>query len=89
MNYVWNTWIPTKVGFFAREVSWGKVLTVDQLKRMGRALDNRYFLCGEEEEMIDHLLDHCSKARMLWDLFLAIVGVSWVFPTSVREILLS
>ena len=35
---VWNYWMPTKVGFFAREASWGKVLTLDQLKKKGRPL---------------------------------------------------
>ena len=37
----------------------------------------------------DQLLIHCSKARLLWDLLLAIVDVKWVFPLSVRETLLS
>ena len=39
--------------------------------------------------MVEHLLVHCSKARLLWDLLLAIVGVNWVFPFSIREVLLS
>ena len=47
------------------------------------------FLCVEEEETADHLLVHCLKTRLPWDLFLAIVGVNWVFPLSVRETLLS
>ena len=28
--------------------------------------------------MANRLLPLCSKARLLWDLFLAIVGVNWV-----------
>ena len=36
-----------------------------------RALANRYFRCGEEEETVDHFLN----ARLLWDLLLAVVGV--------------
>ena len=81
--------MPTKVGFFAWKASWGKVLTLDQLKKRGRALANRCFLCEEGEETIDHLLLHCSKAKILSDLLLAIFGVSWVFPLSVKETLLS
>ena len=88
-QFIWNTWVPTKVGFFAWEALWDKVLTLDQLRRRERALANRCFLCGEEEEMVDHLLVHCSKTIMLWDLFLAIVGVSLLFTLSVKEILLS
>ena len=66
---VWNSTVPLKIGFFTWEASWGKVLTLDQLKRRGRALANRCFLCEEDEETIEHMLIHCSKARMVWDLF--------------------
>ena len=65
------------------------MLTLDQLKKRGRALANRCFLCGEGEEIVNHLLIHCSKAEILWELLLAIFGVSWVFPLSVKETLLS
>ena len=65
------------------------MLTLYHLKKRGRVLANRSFLCEEEEGLIEHLLVHCSKARVMWDLLLAIVGVTWVFPKLVREILLS
>ena len=32
---LWNQHIPSKVGFFAWEVWWGKVLTLTQLKKRG------------------------------------------------------
>ena len=35
------------------------------------------------------MLIHCPIARMLWDLFLAIGGFSWVFPLLVRQTLLA
>ena len=53
---IWNSKVPTKVGFFVWEASWGRILTLDQLKRRDRALANRCFLCKEEEETIEHLL---------------------------------
>ena len=65
------------------------MLTLDQLKRKGITLVNRCFLCEEEEETIDHLLIHCSKAKMLWNLFLAIMDYNWVFPFTVRQALLA
>ena len=40
-------------GFFAWEASWGKVLILDQLQRKGWFLVNQYFLCTEEEELVD------------------------------------
>ena len=86
---IWNPVIPPRISFFTWEASWGKVLTLDQLKRRGRALVNRCFLCEEYEENINHLLVHCKKARMLWDLFLSIVGTSWVFLDSVIQTLLA
>ena len=85
---IWNPIVPPKLGFFAWEASWGNVLTLDQLKRRGISLVNRCFLC-EEEETIDHLLIHCSRAKMLWNLFLAIMDYNWVFPLTVRQSLLA
>ena len=86
---IWNPIVPPKLGFFAWEASWGKALTLDQLKRRGIPLVNRCFLCEEKEETIDHLLIHCSKAKMLWDLLLAITDTNWVFPHTVRQYLLA
>ena len=42
---------------------------------------NRCCLCEDEEETIDHLLIHYKIVRMLWDLFLTIVGTNWVIHT--------
>ena len=65
------------------------MLILDKRKRRGVILANRCFLCEEEEETIDHLLIHCPRAKMLWELFLAIVGSSWVFLCTVRQTLLA
>ena len=65
------------------------MLTLDQLKKRGRLLANRCFLCGKGEETVDHRLIHCSEAKILSDLLLVIYGVSWVFPLPVKETLLS
>ena len=86
---IWNPVVPQKIGVFAWEAAWGKVLTLDQLKRRGMTFANRCFMCEEEEETIDHLLIHCKFTKMLWDLILSIVGISWVFPQSVLHTLLA
>ena len=86
---VWNSLVPLKVGFFAWEASWGKVMTLDQLKKRGRPLANRCYLSEEERETLNHLLIHCPKAKMLWELILAIVRFGWVFPFSVQQVLLA
>ena len=72
---IWNPHVLMKVGFFCLGSFLGKVLALDQLKRRVRTLANGCFLCGEEEEMVDHILVHFPKARMLWVLILALVGV--------------
>ena len=46
-------------------------------------------MCLKNEETIDHLLLHCSKSRTLWELLFTLVRVSWVVPSSIREMLLS
>ena len=55
------------------------MFTLHQLKRRGRVLANRCYLYEEDEETIEQLLVHYKKVRMLWDLFLEIVGTSRVF----------
>ena len=77
----WNAWVTTNAGIFCLD----RVLTQDQLKKRGRALANSCFLCCQEGEVVDLLVVHCAKASMLWQLMLAIVGVSCVFPRSVCE----
>ena len=86
---VWNPLVPLKVGFFAWKASWGKVLTLDQLKKRGRPLVNICYLYEKEEETLNHLLVHYPQANMLWELILAIIGNEWVFPFSVRQVLLT
>ena len=86
---VWVGKIPTKIAFFAWEAIWGKVLTLDRLQRRGWHLPNRCFLCGCEEETINHILIHCTMAKGLWNIILALCGVQWVFPNSVKEVLSS
>lgn len=51
-----------------------RFLTLDLLKEHRRALVNRWFL--REEEMVHHFLVHFSKARLLWDLLLAVSMLS-------------
>ena len=41
------------------------------------------------EESVDHLLVHCTKTGILWQLVFSLFGIKWVMPDSVKEVLLS
>ncbi|KAJ9707979.1 hypothetical protein PVL29_000172 [Vitis rotundifolia] len=86
---IWMDKVPTKASFFAWEATWGKILTLDKLQRRGWQLPNRCYLCGCEEENANHILLHCTVVRALWEIVLALFGVKWVFPESVKEVLLT
>lgn len=47
------------------------------------------FLCGKEEETIDHLLINCNMASALWHLLFSLFGMLWVLPFTMREALLN
>ena len=63
-NVIRNSWVPPKLGFFASEATWAKVLTLDYLKSRGWSLENKYFLCQLEEEFTEHILIHCVKTKI-------------------------
>ncbi|RVW56802.1 hypothetical protein CK203_082727 [Vitis vinifera] len=82
---IWVENVPSKLAFFAWEATWGRVLTLDRLQKRGWQLPNRCYLCGMDEENVNHLLIHCTVARVLWGIVLGLVGAQWVFPESVKE----
>ena len=85
---IWRVRVPPKVAFFAWEASWGKVLTLENLQRRGFSLANRCFLCLSEAETVDHLLLHCVKTWVLWNIFFSLFGVSWTLSCIVKTTLL-
>ena len=78
VNIIWRPKIQSRICFFAWEAAWGKASTLDQIKKRGRSLANRCFLCKGKEETIDHLLLHYGVTRVLWGIF-SFFGVHWVF----------
>ena len=54
----------------------------------GWSLVNRYFLCQEKEESIDHLLIHCVNTRVIWHLLFSLFGVEWLLLYSIKNTLL-
>ncbi|KAG5632970.1 hypothetical protein H5410_004687 [Solanum commersonii] len=44
-------------------------------------------MCEQEAEVNDHLFLHCKAALSLWNMFLALLGVKWVMPSTTKELL--
>ncbi|RVW15175.1 LINE-1 reverse transcriptase-like [Vitis vinifera] len=86
---IWVDRVPTKVCFFAWEATWGKVLTLDRLQIRGVQIPNCCFLCGCEEENVNHILLHCIVTRALWDIIFGLLDIKWVLPETVKEALTS
>ena len=84
---IWVDKVPTKVAFFAWEATWEKILTLDRLQNQGWQLPNHCYLCGCEEENVNYILLHCTVVKVLWEIILALFGVQWVFPETVKEVL--
>ena len=73
VKMIWNPIAPTKVGFFVWEVWWGKILTMDQLKKRAFSLASRCPFCVQTEEVLEHLFIHCPK---IWDLWTTLFSLS-------------
>ncbi|KAJ9677832.1 hypothetical protein PVL29_022672 [Vitis rotundifolia] len=86
---VWVENVPSKLAFFAWEATWGRVLTIDRLQKRGWQMPNRCYLCGSEEENVNHLLIQCTVAGGLWGMVLSLFGAQWVFPETVKEVIIS
>ena len=50
---------------------------------------NRCFLCGCEEETVNHILLQCTVVRVLWEIVLVLFGIQWVFPETIIKICFS
>ena len=46
-------------------------------------------MVSSDEENVNHLLIHCTVARVLWGIVLSLFGAQWVFTETVKEAVLS
>ena len=85
---IWVPCAPIKTTFYACETIRGKVLTLDKLLGRDWQLLNGCYLCGCAKETIHHILLHCTTMSALSEIIfnlVAVVGVHWVFPKTVKE----
>ena len=80
--------MPPRVGFFTWKDNWNKVLTLDHIQRRRWSLANGCCFCLMKEAYVDHILMNYDTARVLWYLLFSLFRMSWVLPTSFREMLI-
>lgn len=68
-------------------VSLGKVLTTDDLRRRGMCIADWCVLFKRDVESVNHLFLHCEVARFLWNEVLKWIGLLWVMPKDVVNLL--
>ena len=85
---LWNPYVPTKISFFAWEVRWGKILTMDQLKKKGFTLAIKFPFYVKEEEVMEHILIHCLKDLGIMDCPFHHAGGGSVCPFSVQDLII-
>lgn len=75
---------PPSVVFFVWMAILGKILTLDNLRKMNIIVMEWCCLCKICGESMDNLLLHCEVAiELIFQLF----GVDWVMPRKVKDLL--
>jgi hypothetical protein len=63
------------VVFFVWTAILGKILTLDNLRKMNIIVMEWCYMCKTSGESIDHLFLHCMVATELWSTILQLFGV--------------
>ena len=83
----WKVKVPPWFAFFSWTAALGKILTIDNLRHQRLILLDWCCICKRVGESVDHLLLHCSLACELWSMVFGLLGVQWVLPRSVMDLL--
>ena len=86
---IWKSKAPLKACFLAWAATKVKVPTEEMLKRRNFKLASRCPMCLREEESVDHLFIHCTWVSGLWYLSFSLLGVNWVQPLTIKNVLMS
>ena len=87
-NEIWGLYAPLRSCFFCLGSNLGKNLNSRHVNEEGMVHGNRCSLCKDNEESANHILIHCDKTKMLWTVLLTSFGPVWVFPNSMKKLLL-
>jgi hypothetical protein len=71
---IWGVHTPRRVSFFVWSATWGRILTIDNLMRIGFQLVSWCCMCRCAGETISHLLVHCPVVYGLWSFVFEDLG---------------
>lgn len=80
--YLWKrVWL-----FFVWTSCKERLRTLDLFQKRGTVLPNMWSLCLQDAESINHLFIHCPFSREIWVEVIHKVGISWIFPNHLRDL---
>ena len=72
---------PLRVAFFVWTAALGKILTLDSLRKRNIMVMEWCYMCKQCGESIDHLFFHFEVSTEIWNVFLQLFGVDWVYAS--------
>lgn len=85
---IWKCWAPLSCKLFMWLAIQYRIWTVDQWLRHGLQEESSpCFICGQEEDTVDHLLLRCVFARQTWHACFAKAGVELLLMPSTVDLL--
>lgn len=87
LHGLWCGLVPYRIEIFAWLAILRKLNTKDRLVRLGiiDAPNANCVFCNSSEESCDHIFLHYPLAWSLWNWWLLIWNVHWIFPSFTRE----
>ncbi|GKB29952.1 RNA-directed DNA polymerase, eukaryota, reverse transcriptase zinc-binding domain protein [Tanacetum coccineum] len=88
-KFVWNSWVPRKVNFYAWRLALDRLPTRENLSRRGLIhLDSSSCLfCGSDVESKEHCFLSCPKIKLIWLKIWSWWNVPPLFNPSLDDIL--
>jgi hypothetical protein len=83
---IWKVKVPLRVASFVWTKTLGKILTLDNLRKMNIIVE-WCCKCKTCRESIDYLFLQCEVAIKMWSALLPPFGVAWVMLRRVRKLL--
>lgn len=83
---VWSSKLIPRINMFLWLTMQEKILTINNLWKIGFYMPNKCYLCEKDVEDSYHLFISCIFAREVWALFPNLWRVEWIFPSLVWEL---